>query len=476
MEAIVLVFGYLLICVFIGTRLSSSSNNAAKFFVTKKELGVICIIPYIFSEMISGGGTIGIAQSGFLIGLSSVWVNWGMVLGIVIMLYLTGDFYYTMGTKLNCITVPEVFEYRFDRRCRVLLSVILCLSYLIMVASNSKAIAVIVESMTGIRWEILSFLFSAIFIIVACVGGQKGVIYTNIIHSFVMYFSLGVACVLTVHYVGGLQVMKNSLDSTYFRLDQPNLSTCFARCTSSIFSFLISSPLVAMIFGAKDRKTIQSGFWISSILMAVFALFPALIGMAGKVNMPDAVSGSILYTMPEGISFLLSVVVVMGVVAALFSSSPAVLMLCSTMLINDIVKLGKPGMTDREQIRLSRIFTAVLGLGCTLAGMNVSTFLAQQSGAFQIRAIAGLVAALSIYWGRIDSRAAFWSMALGGGISAYWHLADMASSTGISALWCALIVGIPVLLILTLLNRKGDAKGYTNWRAAYAEMKAEHQF
>ena len=44
------------------------------------------VVPYIFSEMISGGGTIGIAQTGYTTGLSAVWTNWGMVFGIIVFL------------------------------------------------------------------------------------------------------------------------------------------------------------------------------------------------------------------------------------------------------------------------------------------------------------------------------------------------------------------------------------------------------
>ena len=475
MTTMILVIIYMLIAMGFGIFMMKKNTTAAQYFVSKKEFGVLLIVPYIFSEMISGGGTIGIAQTGYTTGLSAVWTNWGMVFGIIVFLYLASNFYYVVGTKMHCMTVPEVIEFRFDRKCRLLVMAMLCLSFLIMFASNSKAIAVVVETFTGVRWQIWSFIFGLLFIIVAITGGQKGVVFTNLLHSFVMLFGLGLACVICLKYVGGIDVLKTTLPASQLDLTYPSMSKAVAQCASSCCSFIISSPLVAMVLGAKNRSVMKKGFWISAVIMFCFALFPAMIGICAKFVFPEvAETASVIYLMPSEVSWILSVAVVMGIVAALFSSSPAVLLLSSTMITNDLVKPFKPDMTDKQQITVSRIITAALGITCTLLGMNVQSHLAQMSGAFQIRAIAGIVVLVGIYWGRVDSRAAFWSMLCGGIVSAIWHFASLSGPTGISAFWMALIVGVPILLILTLFNRSGDTEGYTLWRKAYAEAKAEH--
>jgi solute:Na+ symporter, SSS family len=465
---------YMLISMGFGIFMMKRNTTAAEYFISKKEFGVFLIVPYIFSEMISGGGTIGVAQSGYITGISSVWVNWGMVLGIIVFFYLASDFYYTVGCKMNCLTVPEIIEFRYDRKCRILVMSILCISFLIMFASNSKAIAVVVEAFTGISWKIWSFVFGIMFIFVAITGGQKGVVFTNLLHSFIMLFGLGTACIISLKYVGGIDLMKSTLPQHYFDFTYPSISTVIAQCTSSCCSFIISSPLVAMVLGAKNKSAVKKGFWFSAIIMFCFALFPALIGITAKYLLPGLVqTASVIYILPSTISYVLGVVVVMSIVAALFSSSPAVLLLSSTMITNDLLKLFKPNMTDKEQIIISKIVTTVLGLTCTLLGMNIQSHLAQLSGAFQIRAIAGVVVLAGIYWGRVNSNAAFWSMLMGGIVSALWHFTSMVDTTGISAFWAALVIGMPILFVLTLINRDGDSKGYILWRKAYHESISE---
>lgn len=475
MVTMILVIIYMITAMLFGVLMMKRNTTAARYFVSRKEFGVILIVPYIFSEMISGGGTIGIAQTGYTTGISSVWVNWGMVLGIIVFLYLASDFYYIVGHKMNCLTVPEAIEFRFDRRCRLLVMAMLCLSFLIMFASNSKAIALVVEAFTGVDWKIWSFAFGLMFIVVAITGGQKGVVFTNLLHSAVMLFGLGTACIVGLKYAGGIDVLQAELPESYFNLAYPSASKAVAQCASSCCSFIISSPLTAMVFGGKNRKAVKTGFWISAVIMFCFALAPALIGITAKYLLPEtAETASVIYRMPSEVSWVLGVIVVMGIVAALFSSSPAVLLLSSTMITNDLISLFKPCMTDKEKLTVSRILIAVLGFVCTLLGMNVQSHLSQLSGAFQIRAIAGVVVLIGIYWGRVDANAAFWSMLVGGLVSAVWHFANLASSTGISAFWMALIAGMPILLILTGLNRKGSAPGYVLWRQAYCEAAEEH--
>lgn len=475
MITVILVSAYMLLTAAFGVFIAKRNTSAAKFFVAKKNFGWALIATYIFSEMISGGGTIGIAQTSYTTGVSAVWTNWGMVFGTLVFLYVVTDFYYVVGNKMNLITCPEVIEFRFDRKCRVLVMAMLSMAYLIMFASNSKAIAVVVEAFTGISWKLWALLFGGLFIFFAITGGQQGVVYTNLVHSFVMLFGLGTAAIICLKYVGGIDVLSSSLPETYFDFAYPTASKAIAACASSCCSYIISPPLIAMVLGGKNKKAVKKGFWASAIIMFLFALFPAVIGICARFANPSITeTASVIYVFPAQISWILGVVVTMAIVAALFSSSPAVLHLSSVMITNDLIKLIKPNMSDREQIRVTRIVIAILGIVCTLLGMNVQSHLKQMSGAYQIRAITGVVVLLSIFWGRIDSRAAFWSMLIGGIASAAWHFADLVTVTGVSPFWIALIFGIPVLLVLTYLNKTNTSEGFQKWKKLYSEAKEEH--
>ena len=139
------------------------------------------------------------------------------------------------------------------------------------------------------------------------------------------------------------------------------------------------------------------------------------------------------------------------------------------MLREDVYKLFKPSADENERLMFSRIAMAVVGLAATYFGMHAGSILGQMAGAFQIRAIAGLVLLVAIFWPRVDSRAAFWSILVGGLVAAVWHF---SGNPYVTSLWPSLAVGVPILVVLTLMAPKPKSDGYQIYEEALAEAEA----
>jgi Na+/proline symporter len=193
--------------------------------------------------------------------------------------------------------------------------------------------------------------------------------------------------------------------------------------------------------------------------------------MAAKVVMPGAAANSVLYTMANAQGNLFGVMAAMGVLAAILSTAPALLLISATMCSRDFYRSLKPDATETQEMVFGKASMVVLGILATYMGMNATSILAGLVGAFNIRAIAGLVLAVSLVWPRVDSRAAFWSMLIGGLTAGYWHFSG--NPYGISSLWPSLIVGIPILVVLTLMAKKPESDGYLVYKQALDESNAE---
>jgi len=121
-------------------------------------------------------------------------------------------------------------------------------------------------------------------------------------------------------------------------------------------------------------------------------------------------------------------------------------------------------------MKWAKIFAITLGLIATYFGMQSTSILAQMAGAFQIRAVAGVVLLVAIFWPRVDSRAAFWSMLLGGIVAAGWHFAGNPYCT---SLYPSQVVGVSILVILTLMAKKPIADGHEKYVLALEELTKE---
>lgn len=463
------VLGYFVITLAIGFYMVRQKSTLAGYFVAKEDLGPLLIIPLLFSEIIAGAGTVGNAAQAFQFGVSAVWVNWGMSIGCLAVLLLAAKFYRVIGNKFNSVSVPQVFAARFDTRTRMVMMFVLVLVYAILFAMQPVAAGNILSPLLGVDKTMITWVIGIIFIILCITGGMKGMAWMNALHTVVMYVGLGTVAYFAVKWAGGIGSMQAALPSTFFQFDQPDLLTMAGWVIGTALSFFAASVLIACVFGAKDVRAYKTGFYGATLLTFVFACFPALIGMVGRMMLPDADSGGILYIVSNSLGPAFAVFASMGILAAIMSTGPALLLLTSTMLSEDVYKLFRPLADENERLRFSRIAMAIVGVLATYFGMNAGSILGQMAGAFQIRAIAGLVLLVAIFWPRVDSRAAFWSILTGGIVAAVWHF---AGNPYVTSLWPSLAVGVPILLILTWMAPKPVSDGYEVYQEAIRESEA----
>jgi len=467
---IVFVLGYFAVTAGIGAYLVKAQNSVAEFFVAKRELGVLLIIPLLFAEMIAGAGTVGNAADAFKYGISSVWINWGMSIGVFMTIIFATKFYRVAGVKMGVMSVPAAYEMRFDKKTRLVMMAILIVVYAILFALQPLAAAAIIAPMLGISKAIVAWIMGLLFIYLTVSGGMRGLAWMNVLHSFVMYLGLGIVAYVVVKASGGWGGMQAALPAKSFNFGQPNWLTVNGWWLGSALGMLCSSSLIGCIFGGKSLKAINQASWLAGFFVLIFALFPALIGMGGKVLLPDVARNGILYAAANSVGPGFGVLAAMGVLAAIMSTAPALLLVTVTTITRDFYKLVKQDVDDEQEMKFARITTIVLGIICTFIGLNVTSILSQVAGAFQIRAIAGLVIMVAMVWPRVDARAAFWSMLTGGIVAAGWHFAGNPYMT---SLWPSLIVGVPVLVILTLMAKRPVSEGFKRFADAAKEAEAE---
>ncbi len=464
------VLAYFAITTGIGIYMMRQKSTLAEFFVAKKDLGAMLIIPLLFAEIIAGAGTVGNAAQAFNLGISAVWVNWGMSIGCIVVLLTASKFYRVIGNKFNSVSVPQVYAARFDAKTRMVMMIVLVLVYAILFAMQPVAAGNILSPLLGVDKTMITWVLGILFIVLCITGGMKGMAWMNALHTLVMYVGLGTVAFCAVKWAGGIGGMKAALPATFFQMDQPDLLTMAGWVLGTALSFFAASVLIAAIFGARNERSYKQGFAWASVLTLIFACFPALIGVAGRVMTPDAVSGSILYTVASNLGPVFAVLASMGILAAILSTGPALLLLTSTMLSEDVYKLFKPNALEEERLKFSRIAMTIVGLAATYFGLHAGSILAQMAGAFQIRAIAGLVLLVAIFWPRVDSRAAFWSILVGGLVAAVWHFSGNPYCT---SLWPSLACGVPILVVLTLMAPKPVSDGYEVYQQALAEAEAQ---
>ena len=452
-----MVVAYFIITTAAGKIMNGKGDNSIQhFFVAKKHLGIGLTVALMFGEMVAGSSTVGNAASAFKMGLSSVWTNWGMVLGVLVFVFCTAKFYRRAG-HFGVMSVPEAFAFRFDKRVRLVVLVIIMFVYGIIFSQQPIAAAALLSSMLGVNKAVLAWIVGILFAYMA-LHGLKGIAGMNVIHSLVMFAGMFVVSFLAVGKAGGLAYMMANTPAHYFTVTYPDKITVAAQVLGAAFSMILSSTVVNCCLGAESLKTAKSGIVWSGILVIPFALMPALIGIAGFVTMPDAQAGNIIYTMAESVHPVFSGIVSMAVLAAILSTGPGLLLSLSATLTRDFYMLVRPQASEKEQIRFSKGSIVVMALVATGFGLTTSSILTQILGAFQIRSVAGVVLIIALVWKQVSNRAAFWSILIGGILAGVWHFSG--NPFGIQPFWAAVPASVVILTVLTMLKKEKISPDY----------------
>ncbi|NCC68849.1 MAG: sodium:solute symporter family protein, partial [Clostridia bacterium] len=273
----------------------------------------------------------------------------------------------------------------------------------------------------------------------------------NIVHASCLYGGSLLVAVLAYLKVGSLSVVTETLGSSFLSLSQPTLQSVVGTAVGSMFDFILSSTLVANVYSARSKKAANTGVLVAAFLVIIFAMLPAFIGVAGKILTPEAEAGTIFYTVADQFGNLVGGLASMAIIAAVFSTAPALLLTLSTTLTRDFyVTLVNKNATGQQQLRFSKLAIIGIGIIATFFGMKATSILGQIAGAFQIRSVAGLVLIICCYWKKADKRAAFWAILCGGIVAAVWHFAGQPF--GIVPFWPGNAVGLIILVGLTLTN------------------------
>ncbi|MEF9879290.1 MAG: sodium:solute symporter family protein [Clostridia bacterium] len=476
--AFVMVCSYIgatvLISAVIAIKNRAKNASSTQFLTAENGLKWYLLAPLMFAEMMAGAATIGKAATGFTSGIVAVWVNWGMAIGIILFIIFVARFYRAMHRKFKALSVPEAFGCVFDRKTRMVVLIIIVVTYCYLYSSQPISAAAILCPMLGIQDPtLIAWTVSGIFIIVTLLGGMKGLAILNVVHMVVMYSGLIWLAQGSLEMAGGFTTLTNTLPGSYFDFLGGTPQQTMANAAATALSYLACAPLVAATISAKSAGDMTKGSWISALLIIPFAVLPALVGMCAVVVMPDIVANDALYSMAGAMGEIPAGYVSMAVMAAVWSSAPAALLFVANTLTQDFYGVFKKNVTNHQKNIFSKSMIVVFGIIATFLGLNASSILGQLYAGFQIRSVVAIILLGVIFWKRTTTEGAFWSAVCGGIVACGWNL--FGNPFGLEALWPATLITIFVLVVVSLRSKEKVSQSHKICTEAVQEMLEEER-
>lgn len=448
----IIILIFLLITVIVGLW-AGRSKTPFEFAVAGQDFMTITLVMTIFATWMDGEVILNKATMGFEHGIAFLFFG---CLGGCISLFLSGVIATRIGRFKKAISAGDILYDLYGNNAKIISGISGFLMSSTFVATQFKALSIILEYFYGLDSSIGVWISAIILIGYSLLGGIKAVTWTDVVQFFVLINTIPLVASVAVNKAGGIFHIIQSLppEKLTFDLPKSTLLTLFAYLLSLSIPKL-SPPILQRMLMSKNPMQTRNAYWICSILALPFFVIVVLIGIAGYVIAPNHNSSNIfLYlvdnTMPIGFKGL----AVSGIIAVIMSSADSFINTAAVCASHDIFKgvLGNR-LSDKSELKIAKYVTLFSGLLACFIAMNFKSILDLMLYSFKLW---GPVISVPLIFGifgiTVPLIGFYSSMIAGISTSFLWTIYSLEKVTFINSLLPALLANFIVFIVFVIFK------------------------
>lgn len=427
---IIIIFAYLLGMLLIGFYFAKRVKTSGDFFVAGRTLGPVVLMATVCASIIGGSALIGRGGYAYTGGMLAIAIALPYMVGMFIFSFFTGHIS-DIGRRHNITSIPELMEFRFGKGAKLLAGIMIAYSMAATVGSQISATATVfsvIGGNFGITYITGAVIASLIFIIYTASSGLFGVVYTDLIQFFILIIFVYILLpILSIGEVGGLSALIAQTPPEKFQLNlTPDTVTLIF---TNLVMTIAGAEFWQRAFAAKDRKSALKGQFGGTMVYAFTILITLFLGLSAAILFPNLVAeyGTADYAIPVLVATILPAgltgLTFAGLLSVMMSSADTCILVATQASINDIWRTLRPNMTDKQELRLSRIATVLIALFALVVALFFTNAYDALMFAWTFYAAAmGLPCLAALYWKKATSPGILAGMLSGLVSSVIWNV------------------------------------------------------
>jgi sodium/pantothenate symporter len=349
-----LVLLYLAGCIGIGVYASRRVlGSRDEYWVAGRRIGTGVNALAIMASLASGGSIIGIMGLAYAQGIPATLALFG---GAVVGFPLASILVARQLRRFGRFTITDFLTFRYPNAVvRYLVPALIVVAFTIYIVAQLKAAGITAEALLGIRYEVALTLATLVFVAYVSVGGMLAITWTDVIQGLLMLLVvLGTGLILVWRLGSPLELMREATAAA------PELGQLEGQSFSSYFGYFViwatAIPviphIVMRVFTARDPDSARLSLNLAMLAYSVMILVAVLaIVPAGKLDFPGLDDADLVFLKIMQAQFppLIRGLAVAAVLAAVMSTTDALLLACSSAIAHDL--LG-PLLRDRRSERM----------------------------------------------------------------------------------------------------------------------------
>lgn len=451
----IILFVYLFIMIGIGLYCSRKAASVGDFVLGGRSVGAWLTAFAYGTSYFSAVIFIGYAgQFGWNYGVSATWIGIGNALiGSLMAWLLLGRRTRTITKHLDCSTMPEFFEKRYNSKSLKTVAAAIVFVFLIpYTASVYNGLSRLFEQAFHLDYSVCIIAMALLTAAYVILGGYKATAINDFIQGLIMLVGIALVVIFIVNSRGGLTSALSKLgEISDANVPENSLNSIFGPDPMNLLGVVILTSLgtwglpqmATKFYAIKDDSAIKRGAVISTIFAFVVAGGSYFMGGLGRLFVTteeissngklafDAIVPAMLNSaLPE---ILIGIVIVLVLSASMSTLSSLVLTSSSTLTIDMIKPFFNKEMSEKKQVLIMRILIAVFIIISVVLALNKNTY---------------ITTLMSISWG-----------ALAGAFLAPYLYGLFSKKVTKAAVWVSFICGVGITVVHMFVFTFGGVKG-----------------
>lgn len=386
--AIVIV---LIVRLVIGIWASRRVETNVDYVLAGRRLPLWMAAPSIMATWFAAETLMGSSSEAYSYGFQGVVFD---PFGATMCLVIAGIFVVRLSRRAQYVTIMDFFQNRYGTTMSVIGTVTQIITYFGWTAAQIVAGGAILQALLG--WPITTgmILVSVIVVFYTMLGGLWADTALDFIQMFLTAFGLLMITFAIMISVGGLREMINMAGAQYttstFAI-WPTAEDGYYGYFGRYGWFYYIAAWLALGLGAipaqdylqrtnaaKNEKTAVRSTFVAAALYLGFGVLSPLIGVVAFSALGPALEGAetefVLVSMAmKFLPPILAAVFIAALASALMSTSDSSMLAGATMFTENIVKVYKPNLSDKQVLLLTRLSLLLSGVFSLAIALFAST-------------------------------------------------------------------------------------------------------
>ncbi len=301
-------------------------KSGKRFIIAGKSLPFFIIGTMLFAQALDANATLG--NTGAAYG-SGFWWGFQFPLGLALCLFITGIWFAKPLNRMNLMTLPDYYYRRYGSATEVIVSVLMAVSFIILVAGNLAGCAWIIHIIFGVGYVPSLIIISLIIMAYTVSGGLFSCAATDIVQLYPAFIAFVVGTIWLVVDGGGWSEYAAVIPDGYFSMAgltsfDDGALVVWAGILALAIGDIVALDFMERIFSAKSPETARRGCFFAGVMTLVVGFCASLMGLMAFKLIPGGVDDprSVIITIATAsLPFLLGLFVLGGILGAGLSTA-----------------------------------------------------------------------------------------------------------------------------------------------------------